>query len=180
MPTPDYIVRLREKIGHDQLFLPGVTAVILRDVPMDASLWEVPSVLLARRSDTGNWAPISGICEPDEDIYVTAVREVKEEVGLDATVEALLGVGKVGPVTYPNGDQCVFMDTAIRASVPAGAEPVISDEENTEAQWFSVAHLPQNLKPHHRMIIADGVAQMKHPAGFRPRMGYVKRDSRLR
>ena len=27
MPTPDYILSLREKIGHDQLFLPAVTAV---------------------------------------------------------------------------------------------------------------------------------------------------------
>ena len=27
MPTPDFIVELRKKIGHDELWLPGVTAV---------------------------------------------------------------------------------------------------------------------------------------------------------
>ncbi|MBA2773338.1 MAG: DNA mismatch repair protein MutT, partial [Nocardioidaceae bacterium] len=30
MPIPDFIVRLRQKVGHDLLWLPGVTAVVLR------------------------------------------------------------------------------------------------------------------------------------------------------
>ena len=38
MATPQYIVELRRKIGHDPLFLPGVTAVVLSDVPADLSL----------------------------------------------------------------------------------------------------------------------------------------------
>ena len=59
MPTPDYIVSLREKIGHEQLFLPGVTAVIVRAVPTGSAIWELPSVLLAQRADNGTWAPIS-------------------------------------------------------------------------------------------------------------------------
>lgn len=175
MPTPDYVLNLREKIGHEQLFLPAVTAIILRDVPTGAPLWEVPSVLLARRADNGNWAPIAGICEPGEEPTATALREVKEEIGLDAKIEALIGVGHVGPVTYPNGDECTFMDTCIRLSVPDGAEPVISDDENLEAAWFSVAQLPQSVTRRMRLCIGDAVAQMKHPRGFRPRMGYVKR-----
>lgn len=175
MPIPEFIVRLREKIDHDELLLPGCTAVIVRDVRPGASVWEVPSVLLAQRADTGVWAPISGICEPDEDVDITAIREIKEEVGLDAHVEALLGVGRIDPVVYPNGDKCVFIDTAVRCSVADDAEPVVSDEENTAVRWFSVAHLPQSLIPRHRIIIADAVAQMKHPAGFRPRVGFRKR-----
>ncbi|APT92166.1 DNA mismatch repair protein MutT [Corynebacterium phocae] len=175
MSTPEYITALREKVGHQQLFLPSVTAVIVRDVPMGASVWEVPSTLLARRADTGDWAPVAGICEPGEDLAATAIREVKEEVGLDARVEALLGAGKVGPVTYANGDECMFMDTTLRLSVDPAAEPVVSDEENLEAGWFSVAHLPRSLSARHRLVIADGVAQLKHPTGFKPRVGYVKR-----
>ena len=176
MPTPDYILSLREKIGHDQLFLPGVTAVIVRAVPTGAAVWELPSVLLAQRADNETWGPISGICEPGEEITTTALREVKEEIGLDGRVEALLGVGQVGPVVYPNGDQCMFMDTALRVSVADGADPVISDEENLDARWFSVGQMPMSVSARHRMIIADAVAQMKHPQGFRPRMGYTKRN----
>lgn len=175
MPTPDYILDLREHVGNKQLFLPACTAIILRPVPAGAPIREVPKVLLVKRADNGRWTPVAGICEPGEEVSETAVRETKEEVGLDATVEALLGVGKVGPVTYPNGDECLFMDTTMRLSVPHDAEPVISDEENTEAQWFSVAQLPDSVDRRARLCIADGVAQMRHPAGFKPRMGYRKR-----
>lgn len=175
MPTPDYILDLREHVGNKQLFLPACTAIILRPVPAGAPIWEVPKVLLVKRADNGRWTPVAGICEPGEEVSETVVRETKEEVGLDATVEALLGVGKVGPVTYPNGDECLFMDTTMRLSVPADAEPVISDEENTEAQWFSVAQLPDSVDRRARLCIANGVAQMRHPAGFKPRMGYRKR-----
>ena len=176
MATPYYILKLREKIGHEQLFLPAVTAVIIRDVPPGAPVFEVPTVLLAKRADNGKWAPPSGICEPDEEVTITAIREVKEEVGLDATCEALLGVGKVGPVVFDNGDECMFMDTVMRLSVAPDAEPVLSDDENTEVGWFSVAQLPTSVNPRHRVLIADAVAQMKHPARFRPRMGFGKRS----
>ena len=175
MPTPDYILDLRDHVGNKQLFLPACTAIILRPVPAGAPIWEVPKVLLVKRADNGKWTPVAGICEPGEEVSETVVRETKEEVGLDATVEALLGVGKVGPVTYPNGDECLFMDTTMRLSVHADAEPVISEEENTEAQWFSVAQLPDSVDRRARLCIANGVAQMRHPAGFKPRMGYRKR-----
>ncbi|MFH0412902.1 NUDIX domain-containing protein [Corynebacterium sp. L4756] len=177
MSTPEFIVNLRKHIGHQQLFLPACTMIIVRPVPADAGIWEVPTVLLAKRADNGNWAPVSGICEPGEEVATTALREVKEEVGLDAKVEALLGVGLVGPTTFENGDECLFMDTAMRLSVPDGAEPKLSDDENTDVQWFSVAHLPDSVNRQHRLLIADAVAQMKHPAGFRPRMGYRKRNA---
>ncbi|GAB3692273.1 NUDIX hydrolase [Corynebacterium nasicanis] len=175
MPTPEFILRLREKIGTEELWLPAVTAVVLRDVPPGAPLWEVPSVLLVRRSDNGEWTPVCGICEPGEDPQVTAVREVKEETLLDARVEALLGVGAIGPVEHVNGDITSYMDTTLRLSVVGSDEPAVGDEESTDVGWFSVAQLPP-IYPRFRMVIADAVAQMKHPAGFRPRMGYRKRS----
>lgn len=177
MPTPDFILRLREKIGHDELLLPGCTAVIIRDVPEGAPLFEVPKVLLVKRADNGKWTPVCGICEPGEDVGETAVREVAEEVGMTARVEALLGVGAVGPITYPNGDVCSYVDTALRLSVPADAEPVIGDDENVEAAWHSIAQLPQSVDARHRLIIADAVAQLKHPQRFVPRVGFHKRNA---
>ncbi|MDY3126635.1 MAG: NUDIX domain-containing protein [Corynebacterium sp.] len=177
MSTPDYIVQLRKHIGHQQLFLPSATMIILRPVPPGSSVWEVPTVLLARRADNGCWAPISGICEPGEEVSQTAVREVKEEVGLETQVEALLGVGQVGPVVFPNGDECMFMESAFRMSVASDAVAQLGDEENTDVRWFSIARLPQSVSRRHRLVIADAVAQMKHPAGFRPRIGFVKRTS---
>lgn len=174
MPTPDFIVSLREKIGHEQLWLPGVTAVVVRDVQPDAPIWAVPEVLLAQRADNGDWTPVCGICEPGEQPHDTAVREVMEETGVSARVEALLGVGAVGPVTYDNGDVTSYMDTAMRLSVVGDDTPVVGDDESVDVGWFPISQLPP-ISPRFRMVIADAVAQMKHPQGFRPRMGYEKR-----
>ena len=43
MPTPDFVLALRAKVGHTPLWLPGVCAVVLR--PLD----EPKEVLLVRR-----------------------------------------------------------------------------------------------------------------------------------
>ncbi len=175
MPIPEFIVDLRSRVGHDPLWLPAVTAIVVRDVPPGAPLWAVPQVLLVKRADNGEWTPVCGIAEPGEEPHVTAVREVKEETGLEAQVEALLGVGAVGPVTYENGDVSSYMDTAMRLSVTGDEEPMVGDDESVDVGWFEISQLPP-MQPRFRLVIADAVAQLKHPHGFRPRMGYAKRE----
>src|SRR5699024_1982081 len=121
MSTPEFIVNLRKHIGHQQLFLPSCTMIIVRPAPAGASIWEVPKVLLARRADNGNWALVTEISELGGEVAQTAVSEVKEELGLDDKVEALLGVGMVGLTTCDNGDECLVMDTSMRLSVAEDA-----------------------------------------------------------
>lgn len=96
MPTPNFILKIRDKIGHDPLFLPGVTAIVIKDVPEGAPITAVPEVLLVKRSDNGEWTPVTGIVDPGEQPHAAAVREVKEETCVDVTVDALLGVGGCG------------------------------------------------------------------------------------
>ncbi|WP_048759459.1 NUDIX hydrolase [Corynebacterium vitaeruminis] len=175
MATPDFIVQLREKVGHAPLWLPGVTAIVIRDVPPNAPMYALPEVLLVRRSDNGEWTPVTGIIDPNEQPHDAAVREVKEETGLDVTVEALLGTGAVGPVEYPNGDVTSYVDVAMRCSVVGDDVPYVADDESTEVGWFQISQMPP-MKPRFRLIVADAVAQLKHPAGFKPRMGYHKRE----
>src|SRR4029453_18535913 len=57
MPIPPFVVELRELVGTHQLWLPGVTAIILRD----------DEVLLTERADNGEWAPVTGILDPGEE-----------------------------------------------------------------------------------------------------------------
>ncbi|RAV34166.1 NUDIX hydrolase [Corynebacterium heidelbergense] len=181
MAIPDFIVQLRRKIGHAPLFLPGVTAVVLKDVAEDAPLWAVPEVLLVRRADDGQWTPVTGIVDPGEEPHVAAVREVREETGLEVEVEALLGVGAVGPVTYPNGDVVQYMDTAMRCRIAGGSagaqevQPIIGDDESTAVGFYPISNMPP-VSPRFRLVIADAVAQLKHPQGYVPRIGYRKRE----
>ena len=58
MPTPEFILELRKKVGHDLLWLMGVSGYV-ED--------EQGRVLLGKRSDTGEWAMVYGINEPGEE-----------------------------------------------------------------------------------------------------------------
>ncbi|WKD59654.1 NUDIX hydrolase [Corynebacterium caspium] len=178
MAIPEFIKALRAKVGPEKLWLPGVTVIVVRDVPEGAPIWTTPAVLLVKRADTGEWTPVTGIVDPDEQPHDAAVREVKEETGLDVRIEALLGVGAVGPVTYPNGDVSSYVDTCYRAVLASERDlPRVGDDENTEVGWFEVMQLPK-MDPRFRLNCADAVAQLRRPEVFRPRMGYHKRPPR--
>lgn len=137
MSTPAFIVELRKKIGHDLLWLIGITAVVLNDKG---------EFLLAKRSDTQEWACIYGINEPGEQPADTVVREVYEETGVHVNVEELFAVTSSSSViTYANGDQAQYMDHAFicHAVNPTAINPL--DGENTAVGWFSREHLPSPL-----------------------------------
>lgn len=133
MPTPEFVVQIREKIGHDLLWMPGVTAVILD---------ENQRILLCRRSDNGAWTPITGIVDPGEEPAVTAIREAEEEAGVEIRVEYLASVKANPPQTFPNGDHAQFLDLTFRCRYVAGTARV-NDEESTDVRWFSLQDLPE-------------------------------------
>lgn len=132
MPTPDFVLELRKKIGHDQLWLSGVTAVVTRD----------DQVLVVKRADNGAWTSVAGIIEPGEEPAVAAEREVLEEAGVVAVCERLAWVHTLSPVTYPNGDRTQFLDLTFRCRFVSG-EPHPADGEATEARWSPLDDLPE-------------------------------------
>jgi len=131
VPTPEFILRLREKIGHDLLWLPGVTAVVLHE----------DRVLLVRRSDNGEWTPVTGIVDPGEHPSRTAEREVLEETGVRCSVEALVGVSVTEPMVYVNGDRAQYLDHTFRCHYLGGSAHA-ADDESYEAAWFPLDRLP--------------------------------------
>lgn len=141
MPVPPFIVRLREKIGHDPLWLPGVTAVVLRGA----------EVLLVRRSDNGRWTPVTGIVEPGDDVHATAVREVWEEARVVAEVERLVWVRAGRPTTHVNGDRAQYLDHTLRCRWVSG-EPEVGDDESVDARFFPLDALPELQDLHHERI----------------------------
>ncbi|WP_152361484.1 NUDIX hydrolase [Microlunatus speluncae] len=146
MPTPDYISRLREKIGTELLLLPGVAGVVVDGEP------GAERVLLGRRSDTGRWASVGGIVEPGEHPATCIVREIAEEVSVEAVVDRLVLVSTGPPITYPNGDRCQFVSNVFRCSWISG-EPAVGDEESTDVGWFAVTDLPDVSEQERRRIM---------------------------
>ncbi|MDJ0312413.1 NUDIX domain-containing protein [Arthrobacter sp. H35-D1] len=147
MASPDFILKLREKIGHDPLWLPGVRGVVF-----DAE----GRVLLGERSDTGGWALITGILDPGEEPGPGLVREIFEETAVVAKIEQLLGVVAVGPVTFPNGDVCDFLNIEFIARHVSGTARV-NDDESLAVGWFGVDELPP-LRPGHLACIQRAIA----------------------
>lgn len=132
MGTPEFVLRLREKIGHDPLWLTGTTAVVLDDSDR---------VLLVKRADNGAWTPVTGCLDPGEQPATGAVREVLEETAVEAVAERLISVETLPPAVYVNGDQVQFMDLAFRCRA-TGGEARVNDEESTEVGWFALDALP--------------------------------------
>ena len=131
MPVPEFILRLRERIGHDPLWLPGATAVVLSE----------GRVLLVKRADNGRWAPVSGVVDPGEHPERTVVREALEEAGVSCEVEGLAWVNVTEPIHYPNGDVSQYLDLTYRCRW-LGGEPHVADDESLDARWFPLDALP--------------------------------------
>jgi ADP-ribose pyrophosphatase YjhB (NUDIX family) len=146
MATPDFILRIRERIGHDLLWLPGVTGVVL-----DAD----DRVLLVRRSDDGRWTLVTGVLDPGEQPAVGLVREIYEETGVEAEVERLIGVEATEPSAYPNGDRVQYLDLAFRCRA-LGGEARVNDDESTEVGWFALDALPA-LSPLQARCLTDAL-----------------------
>ena len=133
MPIPEFVRRLRERVGTELLWLPGVSAVVVDD---DGR------VLLGRRVDNGRWAVISGILEPGEQPAVAAAREVLEETGVTVEVQGLAAaVTDDHVVEYPNGDRAQYLDLTFACRPVAGTARV-ADDESTDVGWFSPDDLP--------------------------------------
>ncbi len=136
MTVPDFVLDLRARVGHAPLWLPGVTAVVLREGPRGLQ------VLLVRRADNGHWTPVTGIVDPGEQPAVAAARETLEEAGVVAEPERLAAVGVTDEVVYENGDRSRYLDLTFRFRYVSG-QPHPADGENTDAAWFDLDALPE-------------------------------------
>lgn len=146
MPVPAFVVELRKHVGHDLLWLIGVTGVVLRQAG------DQQQVLLIRRADTDEWAPVTGIVEPGQEVAEAAAREVLEEASIQAEVERLVWVSTGAPVTHVNGDRAQYVDHTFRMRYLSGT-PSIGDDESTDVRWWPVDGLPQM-----RAVFANRIA----------------------
>lgn len=130
-PVPDFVVAIREKIGHDPLWLPGVTAVVRRG----------DQLLLVRRADNGAWTPVTGIPDPGEEPAVAAAREALEETGVTVRVDRLASTGVHGEIVHANGDRATYLDLTFACTWVSG-EAHVADDESSDVRWWPVSGLP--------------------------------------
>lgn len=136
-PIPDFVLEMREMIGHYPLWLPGVTAVITRG---DGH------VLLVKRSDNGAWTPVTGIVDPGEEPAIAAAREALEEAGVVISVDRLAATTVLPELSYDNGDRAAYLDLTFACTWLSG-EAYVADDESTDVRWWPIDDLPP-MSPH--------------------------------
>lgn len=133
-----YLGRLRQRIGSELVLMPGVRCVLADPGGR---------ILLQRRSDFGVWGLPGGNAEPGESLLDVAIREVREEVGVDVPVMAPYGCASdpaFETITFPNGDRCQFVSLMFWAATDGTGAHAASDE-TLEAAWFDPAALPDDM-----------------------------------
>ena len=121
-------------------------------------------VLLIRRTDNGDWALPGGGHDLGERIEDTAVREAKEETGLDIEITGLIGI-YTNPnhlIEYGDGEVRQQFALSFRARVVGGE--ISSNHEATAIEWKShnkLSTLPMNDGM--RLRIEHGFEQRPNP-----------------
>ena len=126
----DYIHDLRRLTGPRKLILNAADALIVRE----------GKILFQRRADNGKWGLIGGLLELNETYEEAAIREIREETGLEVKLESFLGIFHNHDMVWPNGDRAHVISACYTASIVRG-EPRI-DEESFELRFFGKDEIP--------------------------------------
>ena len=143
--TKNYIQWIRSKVGHEKIILVFAGGCI-RNVRGE--------VLLQRRADSKKWGFPGGAIELGETPQMAAIREVKEETGLDVEAGKLIGVYTDCNMKYPNGDEAQSICLAYELSV-TGGELQCDKRETLELQFFSLDDAPELFCGQHQELWND-------------------------
>lgn len=141
----DYIHWLRSKVGHEKVILVFAGGCIFN---------EKGEVLLQRRGDFGKWGFPGGAVELGETPEQAAVREVKEETGLEVEIRRLIGVYTDCNMEYPNGDKAQSICIVYEFQV-TGGKLTCDGGETLELKWFSLNESPELFCKQHEEMWRD-------------------------
>jgi 8-oxo-dGTP pyrophosphatase MutT (NUDIX family) len=97
---------------------------------------EAADVLMIRRSDNGNWAVPGGAIDLGESLVQAAVRETREETGIDCEITGLVGI-YTDPkhlIMYTSNGEVRQEFSILLTSVAIGGQPTPSSE-SSEVRW---------------------------------------------
>ena len=139
----DYVKYIRSLVGHNKIILNAAGGVILDN----------GKILLQKRSDNNRWGLFGGIMELGETYNECAKREIKEETGLEVSLDYLIGIYHNKDCKWPSGDMAHVIVAVYKATIISGELKI--DNESLEAKWFSLDDLPEIGSKDHYDAIMD-------------------------
>ena len=107
-------------------------------------------ILLTQREDFETWILPSGGVEDGESLAQAAIRETREETGLEVELTRLVGVySRLG--SWWDGYMVLF------AAKPLGGEIKCQEGETIAVEWFAFDELPGPLSLGHKRRIQDAI-----------------------
>lgn len=147
----DYIHELRKITGPRKLILNCSGAFIEKD----------GKILFQRRTDNGQWGLIGGLVEMNETYEQAALREIREETGLEVRLTSFIGIFHNHDMVWSNGDAAHVISAMFTAEIISG-EPRI-DEESYELRFFGPDELPPFFAEDHRAAMEAYLRGDRYP-----------------
>jgi ADP-ribose pyrophosphatase YjhB (NUDIX family) len=100
-------------------------------------------ILMIRRADNGNWALPGGAIDLGESVAQAAIRETREESGIDCEVTGLVGIysDPRHVILYTSNGEARQEFSVVLTARPVSGTPTPS-EESAEVRWVPASDLP--------------------------------------
>ncbi len=105
-------------------------------------------VLIERKNEPYGWAIPGGFIDYGEQAEAAAIREAKEETGLDVVLTDLLGV-----FSKPNRDPRQHTLSVVYIAVPVDSRALTAGDDAQSARIFDLGDLPEPIVFDHAQIL---------------------------
>jgi 8-oxo-dGTP pyrophosphatase MutT (NUDIX family) len=136
--------------------VPSVNVVVVNDAS---------EILMIRRSDNDNWAVPGGAIDLGESLRQAAIRETKEETGVDCEITGVVGIytDPKHVILYTSNGEARQEFSIVLTARPVGGNPTPSDE-STEVRWVPPPEVQKyNMDRSMRLRIGDYLDRKASP-----------------